>query len=258
MTYRNAYDLLTPHQAGVVRMILDREPPRSFAVALSGSHAYGFPSPDSDVDVKAIHLDPIAMLVGLHPGVSAYNHVGTFDGVKVDHTSNELGGVLKGVLQGNGSYVERTLGGLYFRASPLLDEMQDLLRRALSRRVGAYYAGFARGLLRQMTATESRLKGVLHVMRTLLTGTHLLRTGEVVLDLPALLSAYGLGDAMYLVEAKRAGAAEVMAPGPESDGWIPRAFDLLEEARESSPLPPDPRNESDVNEWLVEVRLRTA
>lgn len=263
MTHKNAYEVLAPHQALVVEQRLREVAVHAcpVVVSLSGSHAYGFPSPDSDVDVKAVHLDPISRFTGLSPGATTYNHVETFDGVEVDHTSNELGGVLRGVLQGNGNYVERVLGGLYFTTSTLLDEMQDILRRALSRRLADHYRGFARSQLGQIDGRRS-VKGLLYVFRTLLTGTHVLRTGEVVMDLPTLLPRYGLEEVMSLVKRKRAGTERIEIEASEGDYWrtvmLPRAFAILQEAREDSLLPADPPNEAEVEAWLVRTRLLTA
>jgi RNA repair pathway DNA polymerase beta family len=50
-------DLLTEHQARVADRVLDEEATRRehLVVSLSGAHAYGFPSPDSDLDLKCVH-----------------------------------------------------------------------------------------------------------------------------------------------------------------------------------------------------------
>lgn len=160
--------------------------------------------------------------------------------------------MLRGILHGNGNYVEHTLGGTYFKTSRILDEMQDLLRRSLSRRIANHYKGFARAQLRQLEQTKST-KDLLYVLRTLLTGTHLLRSGEVVMDLPTLLPLYGLSGAMRVVEARRAGV-EVESTS-ESDDWLPRAFALLDEAREGGVLPAEPATEAEVDAWLVRTRL---
>lgn len=41
----------------VVQRVLDEESlrRRHIVIALSGAHAYGFPSPDSDYDLKSVH-----------------------------------------------------------------------------------------------------------------------------------------------------------------------------------------------------------
>lgn len=53
-------NVLDPHAQRVADAVLAEEEGkrRHLVVALSGAHAYGFPSPDSDLDLKAIHLAP--------------------------------------------------------------------------------------------------------------------------------------------------------------------------------------------------------
>ena len=52
--------VLDPRQLAAADRLLDEESAkrRHLVVSLSGAHAYGFPSPDSDLDLKAIHLAP--------------------------------------------------------------------------------------------------------------------------------------------------------------------------------------------------------
>ena len=61
-------DALTHHQGEIVSQVLTEESAKRehVVVHLSGAHAYGFASPDSDVDLKAIHVVPTAELLGLH------------------------------------------------------------------------------------------------------------------------------------------------------------------------------------------------
>src|SRR3954468_1496225 len=102
-------NVLTPKQAEVAGRALDEEgrARRHLVVSLSGAHAYGFPSPDSDLDLKAIHIAPTRALVGLSPPVLHANRLEVIEAVEIDYSSNELGGVLAGILAGNGNYVER-------------------------------------------------------------------------------------------------------------------------------------------------------
>lgn len=48
-------DVLDPKQRAVADRVLDQESAarRHLVASLSGGHAYGFPSPDSDLDLKA-------------------------------------------------------------------------------------------------------------------------------------------------------------------------------------------------------------
>ena len=36
-------------------------------VTISGAHLYGFPSPDSDYDLRGAHILPLSVVVGLDP-----------------------------------------------------------------------------------------------------------------------------------------------------------------------------------------------
>ena len=56
-------------EASLRQFLSSRYPQLDFIVcSLVGSHSYGFPSRDSDYDLKAIHLLPADELLGLEPG----------------------------------------------------------------------------------------------------------------------------------------------------------------------------------------------
>jgi hypothetical protein len=66
---------------------------RHLVVYLSGAHAYGFPSPDSDVDLKAVHVAPTRALVGVGRPRLAHDVTTTRQGVELDYTSNGVEGI---------------------------------------------------------------------------------------------------------------------------------------------------------------------
>jgi hypothetical protein len=252
-------ELLSPHQRAVAERVLAEESARRehVVVYLSGAHAYGFPSPDSDLDLKAIHIEPARALLGFEPPLQTFDRAEVILGVEIDYTSNELANVLAGILQGNGNFLERVLGRTAFTASPLLDELRPLARASLSRRVHKHYRGFASSQLRFLER-DPIVKKVLYVLRTALTGTHLLLTGELEADVTRLLDAYGFADARELVLAKRAGERTLADPTP-LDAWRPRlasALGALDQAFAKSVLPEEPPNAAALEAWLVETRLR--
>ncbi|HEY3355900.1 MAG TPA: nucleotidyltransferase domain-containing protein [Polyangia bacterium] len=252
---------LAGHPRAVAERVLDEEgrARAHVVVALSGAHAYGFPSPDSDLDLKAVHVEPTPRLLGLRPPPTHATRVEIIDGVEVDYSSNEIAGVLGGLLTGNGNYLERLLGPLLLRTSPELDGLRPLAAAAVSRRYYRHYAGFAAGQLRDFeTATAPTAKKVLYVLRTALTGAHLLRTGQVVTDVTELLDGYGLGEAHELVATKRAGERVELAPALR-DQWVvkvQRALAALDEAHAASPLPEEAPNAAAIEAWLLELRRR--
>lgn len=250
-------DVLTPEQRAVMTRVLAEEEARRehVVVYLSGAHAYGFPSPDSDLDLKAIHLAKTEDLLGLDPPAPTADRAEIVDGVEIDYTSNELGHALAGILAGNGNFLERVLGRMNAMASPLLAELRPIVERALSRRVHKHYRGFAMNQLRFLER-EPSVKKLLYVLRTATTGIHLLERGELEADLGRLAGRYGIAEAEELVERKRAG--ERVGIEPELvEAWrasVERLFARLDAAREGSVLPEEPGNEGEVREWLVATR----
>ncbi|MCA9679511.1 MAG: nucleotidyltransferase domain-containing protein [Kofleriaceae bacterium] len=248
--------------AAVIRAHLAREAARRhhLVVYLSGAHAYGFPSPDSDYDLKCVHVAPTAALVGLVPHEGGAEHIEVVDGVELDYGSNEVGAVLRGVLRGNGNFLERLLGALVIdEDAPRMASLRPLVRGAVSRLVFRHYAGFAHSQIRAAEASQPPpAKKVLYALRTALTGAHLLRTGVLITDLGRLCEPYGFGGAQELIAAKRAGervplAAEVWE---RWRGELGRAVATLAEADRASPLPATPPDEASraIEAWLVAVR----
>lgn len=253
--------VLSPHARDVCERVLKAESTKRkhLVVSLSGAHAYGFPSPDSDLDLKAVHIEATGRLVGLDPPAAHANRVEIVEGVEIDYTSNELQPVLKGILQGNGNYIERVLGALLPIESPELASLQPIVQRSLSRNVYRHYHGFASGQRKDFVeAPAATAKKVLYVLRTALTGTHLLRTGKLLVDVTLLLDEYAFGHARALVEVKTRGERTTLSEA-EKDRWakeVERAFGLLDDALAKSPLPEQPPNGDEIERWLQELRKR--
>ncbi|MEJ7730787.1 MAG: nucleotidyltransferase domain-containing protein [Polyangiaceae bacterium] len=253
----DGYALVGAHAAEVARAFLATEEThrRHLVIALSGAHAYGFPSPDSDLDLKAVHVDRTARLLGLEAAPTGASRMEVVLGVELDYSSNEIGAVLGGILQGNGNYLERILGAPILAAAPELTDLQPVVRRSLSKRVYRHYRGFAAAQRRELVQKRT-IKRLLYVLRTATTGLHLLRTGEVVPDLSLLADEYGLAEAAHLIELKRAGEAAALPDGAEQ-AWAERVdalFGALDEALATSLLPDDPPNRAEVDAWLVALR----
>ncbi len=251
---------MTPHQSVVANRFLTtacaaRE---AVVVALSGAHAYGFPSPDSDLDLKGVHIAPTRDLLGLHPATPPVEQIEVVEGVELDYSSHELGMVCDGVLKGNGNFIERILGDLLLVRTPLLIELQPLVRASLSKRCHHHYRGFALNQ-RLEAARTHRAKKVLYVLRTTLTGTHLLRTGELVTDVTRLAPACGF-DLEDLLEAKSKAEKQPLSDRvyTAAEATMDRAFLMLDAALAASTLPAVAPNAANVDAWLIETRLRRA
>ena len=256
-------EFLDAQQRAVAERALDEEAAarRHLVIAHSGGHAYGFPSPDSDLDLKAVHVAPTESLLGLSPPPSnAPDRIEVIDGVEIDYSSNEVQSVLVGILQGNGNFIERVLTRFIMRTSPDHAALRELVGHSLSRKLHRHYRGFATGQLREWEKDGFRsAKKLLYVLRTTLTGTHALLTGAIETDVTLLLDEHGFAAAPELVEAKRRGErselpAEVAERRRKEVG---RAFDVLDGALARSTLPEQPPNVLEIEAWLLDVRRRS-
>ncbi len=258
---RDPWSVLTEHQQAVARPFLAaREAERKHLVVyLSGAHAYGFPSPDSDLDLKCVHISPTSQLVGLEVAEDPNDRIEVIDGVELDYGSNELAPVLRGAIKGNGNYLERILGELVLGGDAvLLAEAREIARPLLSRRCARHYGGFATSQLR-LFDDKPTAKRALYVLRTAATGKCLLDRGVLITDV-ARLTDFVPPEIEELLVIKRTGERQQLDEAQVAI-WRPRlqaAITAIDGAWPTSVLPPDPNPEAitALDAWLRDVRKR--
>ena len=211
------------------RFIQDSEiPGRLVLGGITGSHHYGFPSPDSDLDIKTIHLAPTDALRGLAAPKEAYDRLEVFEEVECDLTSNEARQALHLLLRGNGNMLERILCPYQLFESPDVEALQALAQGVISKRFYGHYSGFFRAKCKELEQAERpTAKQVLYAYRVAATGTHLLNSGKLEADLSVLAEECGVPEALGLIEVKRQTAERVpLDPSDEraqqSSGQHPR------------------------------------
>jgi predicted nucleotidyltransferase len=243
------------------RFLAARPPPgRVLCCGVTGGHYYGFPSPDSDLDLKGIHLAPTESLLGLDEAKETHDRLEIFEGLECDLTTHEAAKALGLLLRGNGNMLERICSPLQLIETPELPDLRALAKGALSRRFYEHYRGFFRGICHEhQKGGERRGKPLLYAYRVALTGAHLLREGEVIGDLTELAPRYGFPEALDLAARKRASAEKVALTEAEDElyraAW-PRLAEALDAARASSPLPEEPQNRGAMSAWLTALRKR--
>jgi predicted nucleotidyltransferase len=218
-------------------------------VGLTGAHAYGFPSPDSDLDLKAIHAAPASTFLGLKDPPGPLEVIEVFEGREMDLSSHEMGMAARLLLKGNGNMLERLLGPMTIVVSPIGERLASIAKRSLSKRVVHHYRGFLRSMKPDGTA-----KRLLYAYRVACTGAHLLLERELVTDVRSLAPRFGFAKHVEeLVARKRAG--EFVTVDDTAD--FAALDELLSSALAQSALPdePDQKAIADLDALLVESRL---
>ena len=223
---------------------------------VSGAHLYGFPSPDSDFDLRGCHVLPARALLGLRDPDETEERLGPESGVDLDLVSHDVRKFCRMLLRPNGYVLEQLFSPLVVVTTPHHAEMKALVPDLVTRHHAHHYLGFARNQWRLFEA-EPRVKTLLYVYRVLLTGIHLMRTGEVQASLPALLETYPHPGVSELVERKKRGAEAQPLGAQEVAIHAPdyrRLFASLEEARASSALPAEPRAFAALDDLVLRAR----
>ncbi|MGW0809712.1 nucleotidyltransferase domain-containing protein [Nonomuraea sp. NPDC002799] len=225
--------------------------PMVFAT-VSGAHLYGFPSADSDVDLRGAHVLPVEEVAGLRHGPETLEGSWTRDGVEMDLVTHDLAKFGRLLLGRNGYVLEQLLSPLVVASSPVHEELVALAPECVTRHHAHHYLGFARTQWRLFERTRE-LKPLLYTFRVLATGTHLMRTGELQADLTRLY-AYGPAYLPELVAMKREAEHGAAPARPEVAADLERMTGALEEARESCALPERATAEDALHDLVVRAR----
>jgi predicted nucleotidyltransferase len=239
-----------------LREVVAEQPYELLFVTVSGAHLYGFPSVDSDVDLRGVHVLPVSEVVGLRQGPETLDRMWTRNGAEIDLVTHDAAKFFRLLLRRNGYVLEQLLSPLVVTSGSVHEGLVELAPSLLTRHHAHHYRGFARGQWR-LYGTENDLKPLLYTFRVLLTGIHLLRTGELVAHLPTLAS---LADAPpYLAELMAAkAAAEHSTVDGSFETDVARLFATLDGAELASKLPDYPTAEPLLHDLLVRLRTTPA
>ncbi len=176
-------------------------------VTISGAHLYGFASPDSDFDLRGVHLLPLEQVVGIKPGMETVEKSGIYDGLEIDlvtHDARKFFGLL---LRKNGYVMEQVLSPLVLHTTPEHEELKAVAADCLTRHHAHHYLGFAETQWKLFQKDNPpKVKPLFYVYRVLLTGIHLMQTGEVEANLGRLNEWAGLSYLPELIERKKVGS----------------------------------------------------
>lgn len=226
---------------------------------ISGAHLYGFPSPDSDYDLRGVHVLPLTEIVGLRMGPETVERSGIRDGVEMDVVTQEMRKFIQLMLKRNGYVLEQLFSPLVMHTSSEHQELIELGRRCITRHHFHHYHGFAENQWNLFKKEQPpKVKPLLYVFRVLLTGIHLMRTGVIEANLVALNGEYKLEFLKDLIALKLEGPEKGRIQGAQIDSIekeFQRLLNTLDEEAGKSRLPEEPSSFDDLHAFLV--RLRT-
>lgn len=229
---------------------------------ISGAHLYGFPSPDSDFDLRGVHLLPLTTVVSLEEGRQTVEKGGIYAGLEIDLVTHDAAKFFGLMLKRNGYVLEQLLSPLVVYTTPEHEELKAISPGCITRHHAHHYLGFAATQWRLFEKeSPPRVKPLLYTFRVLLTGIHLMKTGEVQANLCILNESAKLSYLDELVHRKQTGAEKGVLDTADMDfyrGEYDRFTKELEQAFEESKLPEIPTCRDALNDLLVRLRLNGA
>lgn len=226
---------------------------------ISGAHLYGFPSSDSDFDLRGVHLLPIENVVGLRMGRETVEKSGVHDGLEIDLVTHDARKFFGLMLKKNGYVLEQVMSPLVVQTSAEHEELKSVVRDCLTRHHAHHYLGFAATQWKLFQKEEQpRVKPLLYVYRVLLTGIHLMQTGKVEANLVHLNDKFRLPYLPELIERKVRGCEKEALDNVDlkfHSQEYERLRAKLEQASARSDLPDRPTGETALNDLLIRLRL---
>jgi len=239
--------------------IVAAQPHPLLFATISGAHLYGFPSPDSDYDLRGVHVLPLRDVLGLEERAETIEVSEVRDGLELDLVTHDAEKFFRLLLKRNGYVLEQLCSPLIVQTTPEHAELRALVPQLLTRHHAHHYLGFAETQWRLfLNETPQRVKPLLYVFRVLLSGIHLMQTGEVEANLVALNERFRFSYIPDLVARKLAGP-EHGALADADVAFFAQEFvrlrAALEAARDVTALPDTPSARPALNDLLVRLRL---
>ncbi len=243
--------------------VLAEQPYPLMFVTLSGSHLYGFSSPDSDYDLRGVHLLPVREVIGLHEGKETIDFIKMYDTLEIDLATHDVRKFLKLLLGKNGNVLECIYSPLVVATTPEHEELKALAMRCVTRYYAYHYLGFANSQIKlYRKENPHRVKPLLYIYRVILTGWHLMRTGELEPNLVKLNEYARLAFIPDLIARKQAGGEHGLLEDADlsfHEGEFQRLLAQLEATLENSALPANPEAQAidALNDLLIRLRLQS-
>jgi predicted nucleotidyltransferase len=268
------------------RIVAAQPYPLLFAT-ISGAHLYGFPSPDSDYDLRGTHVLPLEKVVGLEVKDETMEDSRVIEGMEMDIVSHDVKKFFGLLLKKNGYVLEQLYSPLIVHTTPEHEELkricsphyrssrgdeahssfrknQSLLTSAatsvITKHHSYHYFGFAETQWKLFDKERPRrVKPLLYVYRVLLTGIHLMRSGVINANLVELNEEARLPYIADLVARKQSGENTTLEDADVA--FHQREYERLrielQAAHDASQLPEVPNEETRaaLNDLLVRIRV---
>ncbi len=239
--------------------IISVQPYPLLFATVSGSHLYGFPSADSDFDLRGVHILPLPEVVGLITGQETIEVSEVREELELDLVTHDIKKFFDLLLRRNGYVLEQLYSPLIVYTTPEHQELKAIASTCITKHHSHHYLGFAQNQWKLFEKERPRrVKPLLYVFRVLLTGIHLMQTGKIEANLVKLNDKFQLSYIPDLIARKLEGKEKSVLEDSDIEFYrqeCDRLVKLLEDASSISHLPSNSDAKFALNQLLVKVRM---
>lgn len=243
----------------ILQSVLTEQPYPLLFTTISGAHLFGFPSHDSDYDLRGVHILPVNDLLGLHGLTETIDRTWMKEGLEIDLVTHDVRNFFLLILKKSGNVIERIMSPLVMQTTPEHDELKAIIPKTLTVHHAYHYFGFSRKKWGEFSNSKPTAKALLYTYRTLLTGIHLMNTGKIESNLIYLNDVYKLSYISDLIDAKLSGDEKGILQEADIEFHTQeyqRVTEILRQAQENSHLPQHPQGKDALNDLLIRLRRK--
>jgi predicted nucleotidyltransferase len=111
---------------GLLRAEVARHPYPLLFATISGAHLYGFPSADSDYDLRGVHLLKLSEVVGLLPKQETVETSVLREATEIDLVTHDAFKFFSLLLKRNGYVLEQLFSPLVVLSRPEHEELKEI------------------------------------------------------------------------------------------------------------------------------------
>ena len=238
--------------------VIESQPYPLMFTTISGAHLYGFPSADSDYDLRGVHVLPLRKVIGLYPVRETIELSEVEAGLEVDLVTHDIKKFFTLLLKKNGYVLEQLYSPLIIKTTPEHRKLKEIAVNCITRHHYHHYRGFAKNQWDLFTKENTyKVKPLLYIYRVLLTGIYLMNTGKIEANLVELNQEFKLSHIAELIDRKKAESEKTVLKEINLEFHhqeYQRLQSNLEDAFNGSHLPENPSAKPELNSLLVEIR----
>ena len=238
--------------------VIESQPFPLLFLTISGAHLYGFPSPDSDYDLRGIHVLPVQKVIGLYPARETIEVAEVEADLEIDLVTHDVKKFLTLLLKRNGYVLEQLYSPLIIKTTPEHRRLKEIASGCITRHHYHHYRGFAKNQWDLFVRGDTYLvKPLLYIYRVLLTGIYLMNTGKIEANLVSLNQEFKLPYLNNLVIKKMSESEKAILNNADIEFYkieYDRLQNELKDAFGNSHLPDNSSAKPELNSFLLSIR----